>query len=186
MHGEAEHPVPQDDSESALLPVAGAGLYGDSSDRHLPGWTNWFVGVVAVLIVGGLGAGLWVANPAFSAGTALGTTDQIGKPAASAGGANITPGSPVVLGRQAIIARGCGSCHTIPGIPGAAGSVGPNLAGVASRPTIAGGAVTNSGPDSLKAWVLDPPGQKPGTLMPKLGLSDDEAANVAAYLESLK
>jgi len=33
---------------------------------------------------------------------------------------------------------------------------------------------------------LNPPGKKPGTLMPNVGLSDDEATKIAAYLETLK
>jgi cytochrome c1 len=81
---------------------------------------------------------------------------------------------------------GCGACHTIPGIPGANGTVGPNLAGVASRPTIAGGVVQNTGPDALKRWIMNPPGLKPGTIMPNLGLTDDQATKIVAYLETLK
>jgi cytochrome c1 len=82
--------------------------------------------------------------------------------------------------------KGCGGCHTIPGIPGANGTVGPNLAGVASRPTIAGGVVQNTGPDAIKRWILNPPAVKPGTIMPNLGLTDEQATNVVAYLETLK
>jgi cytochrome c1 len=57
---------------------------------------------------------------------------------------------------------------------------------VANRTKIAGGAVDNKGPDDLKAWILDPPAKKPGTAMPKVGLSDEEATKIAAYLSSLK
>jgi cytochrome c1 len=64
--------------------------------------------------------------------------------------------------------------------------VGPSLAGVASRPKIAGGAVPNSGPDDLKKWILNPPALKPGTAMPNVGLTDDEATKIVAYLETLK
>ncbi len=94
-------------------------------------------------------------------------------------------GDPAV-GAQLIQQKGCPACHTIPGIPGANGTIGPNLGGVASRPTIAGGAVQNKGPDSLKAWIMNPPGLKPGTIMPNLGLTDQEATNIVAYLETLK
>jgi cytochrome c len=82
--------------------------------------------------------------------------------------------------------KGCGGCHTIPGVPGATGAVGPNLAGVASRSSIADGAVPNNGPDDLKRWILNPPAVKPGTAMPNLGLTDDEATKVVAYLETLR
>jgi cytochrome c oxidase subunit II len=89
-------------------------------------------------------------------------------------------------GQTLIAQKPCGTCHTIPGIPGATGVVGPNLAGVASRTTIAGGALPNHGPDDLKNWILNPPGLKPGTIMPNLGLTDDEATKIVAYLETLK
>jgi cytochrome c len=82
--------------------------------------------------------------------------------------------------------KGCGGCHMIPGVPGAIGQVGPNLAGVASRPRIAGGAVPNSGPDDLKKWIMNPAALKPGTGMPNLGLTDDDATKIVAFLETLK
>jgi cytochrome c oxidase subunit 2 len=94
-------------------------------------------------------------------------------------------GDPAV-GAQLIQQKGCGACHTIPGIPGANGTIGPNLAGVASRKTIAGGAVPNNGPSDLKAWIMNPPALKPTTIMPNLGLTDQEATNIVAYLETLK
>ncbi len=105
--------------------------------------------------------------------------------AASASTAGAAGGDPQV-GAQLIVQKGCPACHTIPGIPGANGTVGPNLAGVASRKQLAGGAVTNNGPDDIKRWIMNPPGIKPGTLMPNLGLSDAEATNIVAYLETLK
>jgi cytochrome c1 len=92
----------------------------------------------------------------------------------------------VAEGQAPIAQKGCGACHIIPGVPGAAGTIGPSLAGVSSRPAIAGGAVPNNGPDDLKRWILDPPALKPGTQMPKLGLTDDEATKIVAYLETLK
>jgi len=92
----------------------------------------------------------------------------------------------VATGLLLVQQKGCVGCHVIPGVPGATGTLGPSLDGVASRPTIAGGAIPNNGPDDLKRWVLDPPALKPGTVMPKLGLSDDEATSIADYLETLR
>jgi cytochrome c oxidase subunit 2 len=94
-------------------------------------------------------------------------------------------GDPAV-GVMLIQQKGCPACHTIPGIPGANGTIGPNLGGVASRTQIAGGAVPNNGPDDLKRWIMNPPALKPGTIMPNLGLTDQEATNIVAYLETLK
>jgi cytochrome c2 len=92
----------------------------------------------------------------------------------------------VDAGKALIAQKGCGACHVIPGIAGASGAIGPNLAGVASRNRIADGAVPNNGPDDLKKWIMNPPALKPGTAMPNLGLTDDEATKIVAYLETLK
>ncbi|HEY0582382.1 MAG TPA: cytochrome c oxidase subunit II [Chloroflexota bacterium] len=92
----------------------------------------------------------------------------------------------VAAGRQLVAQKGCGGCHVIPGVQGAVGTVGPNLAGVASRNRIAGGVVPNNGPDDLKKWLINPPALKPGTQMPNLGLTDDDATKIAAFLETLK
>src|SRR5436309_14228311 len=86
--------------------------------------------------------------------------------APAASGAPTLPPAQVQQAQQLIVQKGCPACHTIPGVPGATGNIGPNLAGVASRPTIAGGAVTNNGPADLQRWILDPPAAKPGTAMP--------------------
>lgn len=92
----------------------------------------------------------------------------------------------VTAGQQLVGQKGCGACHVIPNVPGAQGVIGPSLAGVASRNRIAGGAVPNNGPDDLKRWIMNPPALKPGTAMPNLGLTDDEATKIVAYLETLK
>jgi cytochrome c len=98
-----------------------------------------------------------------------------------------TPNPTLAAEGQTLIAqKGCGGCHIIPGIAGATGTVGPNLTGVATRESLAGGAVSNNGPDDIKRWILDPPAIKPGTQMPKLGLTDDEATRIVAYLETLR
>lgn len=102
------------------------------------------------------------------------------------GGACAAPSTPASEGQSLIAQKGCGACHAVPGVSGANGVIGPSLAGIASRPAIAGGAVPNTGPDDLKRWIMDPPAVRPGTSMPKLGLTDDEATRIVAYLETLK
>jgi cytochrome c len=82
--------------------------------------------------------------------------------------------------------KGCGACHVIPGVAGATGNVGPTLAGIASKTTIAAGAVPISGRADLVRWIEDPPAVKPGTQMPKLAVSPDEADKIVAYLELLR
>ena len=88
-------------------------------------------------------------------------------------------------GRRAILQRGCGSCHTIPGIPGAAARSDRTWPASARRTPIAGGAVPEQRPRRPAEWILDPPSLKPGTAMPKLGLAPDEAAAIVSFLETL-
>jgi cytochrome c2 len=91
-----------------------------------------------------------------------------------------------VAATQLLAQKGCAACHAIPGVPGANGSIGPNLTGIGSRTKIAGGTITINGPEDLKRWLLNPPDLKPGAIMPNLGLSNDEATTIVAYLETLK
>ena len=55
---------------------------------------------------------------------------------------------------------------------------------MASRPTI-GGTLPNT-PENLRAWLIDPHAFKPGTMMPNLGLTEAEATDLVAFLETLK
>jgi cytochrome c2 len=87
-------------------------------------------------------------------------------------------------GKITIETYGCGKCHTIPGIRGANGVVGPPLESVARR-TYIGGNFPNT-PDTLTHWILAPQMMKPKTAMPSLNLSEPQARDVAAYLETLR
>jgi cytochrome c2 len=87
-------------------------------------------------------------------------------------------------GRATIEAYGCGKCHTIPGIRGAHGVVGPPLEFVGRRTYIAGNFPNT--PDTLTHWVMAPQSMKPKTAMPSLGLSETQARDVMAYLEMLQ
>ncbi len=90
----------------------------------------------------------------------------------------------VKQGAQQFIASACLACHRIAGTP-AAGQVGPDLTHVGSRRTIAAGMMENT-PENLARWLRNPPGVKPGALMPNLNLSDDAVKALVAYLGSLK
>ena len=87
-------------------------------------------------------------------------------------------------GRVAIRQYGCGSCHTIDGIPGARGLVGPPLTGIGSRLYIAG--VLPNVPENLVRWVQHPREVDEKTLMPDLGVTGRAATDIAAYLYSLR
>ncbi|MFC4859441.1 c-type cytochrome, partial [Actinophytocola glycyrrhizae] len=79
---------------------------------------------------------------------------------------------------------GCGSCHTVPGVDGADGLVGPPLTRFGARSYIAG-ALPNTG-DNLQHWIRDPQEVEPGTAMPDLDVSELEARDIAAYLLTLE
>jgi cytochrome c1 len=81
--------------------------------------------------------------------------------------------------------KGCGGCHVIPGVAGATGTVGPSLAGIATKTAVAGGAVPVQSRDDLVRWIADPQTLKPGTQMPKLA-TPEEADMMVAYLELLR
>jgi len=93
-------------------------------------------------------------------------------------------GGTAAAGKALIAQHDCGSCHLIPGVRGANGLVAPPLLSFARRTFIAG-EVPNS-PANLVKWIMSPPSIEPGTAMPVLGLSEDEARNVAAYLYTLQ
>jgi cytochrome c1 len=77
---------------------------------------------------------------------------------------------------------GCGTCHTIPGVPSATGRVGPPLAQFRERAYI-GGVVSNNA-DNLVRWIQDPRALAPRTAMPQTGVSEEDARHIAAYLYS--
>ncbi|MEV4703125.1 c-type cytochrome [Actinoplanes sp. NPDC049316] len=104
--------------------------------------------------------------------------------------AAVPPGPPAEVpdgdparGERLISTYGCGSCHTVPGVKGANGLVGPPLTKFGSRSYIAGELV-NSGPN-LRHWVMDPQAVEPGTAMPDLGVTSTDARDIAAYLFTL-
>lgn len=71
-------------------------------------------------------------------------------------------------------AKTCAACHTLTGVPGAVGMVGPSLDGIGKKYDVA----------YLTKWLKDPASVKPGTTMPNLGLSDAEAKTLAEFLSS--
>jgi mono/diheme cytochrome c family protein len=87
-------------------------------------------------------------------------------------------------GEQAISQYACVTCHEIPGIVGANAPVGPPLAGIASR-LMLGGVLPNS-PENMVRWLRAPQQFAPLSAMPDLGVTERDARDIAAYLETLK
>jgi cytochrome c len=98
-------------------------------------------------------------------------------------GQEVTGGDPKI-GEHLIYTYGCGSCHVIPGVAEASGTVGPPLQGFGSRIYIAGLLVNT--PDNLFRWVAKPQEVDPGTAMPDLGVTERQARDIAAYLYTLR
>jgi cytochrome c oxidase subunit 2 len=87
-------------------------------------------------------------------------------------------------GRLAFEHTACVNCHTVNGTS-AKGKFGPDLTHLASRDTIASGAIRNT-PQNLRQWIDDPNSMKPGSLMPKMNLSSHELDAITAYMVSLR
>ena len=99
-------------------------------------------------------------------------------------GSRIVRGASPNAGKTLIVHYGCGACHQIPGVTDANGLVGPPLIHFGMRGTIAGHFANT--PDNLINWLHNPQAMLPGNDMPDLGVTLDEARNIAAYLESLQ
>jgi cytochrome c2 len=98
--------------------------------------------------------------------------------------AQTTTGGSAGRGLAAISRYGCGSCHVIPGVSGAFGKVGPPLTGFGSRFYVAG--VLQNTPSNLERWIENPPAVDEHTVMPNLGVSHQDAVDIAGYLYTLR
>ena len=95
-----------------------------------------------------------------------------------------TAGGNARTGRDTIRKYGCYACHTIDGVPGARGLVGPPLDGIANREFIAG-ELPNT-PENLMRWIQHPRQVEPHTVMPEMGVTEQDGRDIAAYLYTLR
>src|SRR5690242_8381668 len=72
----------------------------------------------------------------------------------------LTSNGSVTAGRRYIVSYGCGTCHSIPGVPGAHGMVGPPLDQFYGRSFIAGRLPNTE--TNLVRWLQDPQQIQPG------------------------
>lgn len=77
---------------------------------------------------------------------------------------------------------GCGSCHTVPGVRNARGTVGPPLANFGQRVYIAG--MLPNTPPNLIRWLRAPQTVIPGNAMPDMGVTEQDARDLAAFLDA--
>jgi cytochrome c len=127
---------------------------------------TWFaVALLTILLTAGGAYGVW---------SALDIRRQTIESAKA-----LTAGDPT-NGASLLRRYGCSGCHTISGVPGADGKVGPSLEKLRERVFIAG-RLRNSG-DNLVHWILRPQEFDAHAAMPPTGITASEARDVAAYL----
>lgn len=113
------------------------------------------------------------------------------KPTAKPGESPTTPpvgGDPVAAGKAKLATLPCGACHTITGMAGYTGAVGPNLTTVGSV-----AAIRKPGTDAaayLRESIVNPGAfiapTFPNAMPPGLLAEGKDLDNVVAYLLSLK
>jgi cytochrome c len=90
----------------------------------------------------------------------------------------------VQQGWQLIQDYGCHTCHVIPGVPGANALVGPPLIDWADRHYIVG-MIPNT-PENVSTFIQYPQSFRPGTAMPDMGVTPEDARAISAYLYTLR
>ena len=130
----------------------------------------------------GLSSGVTIRAAALASAVVFvactGTDDSVAHPRV------VVPGANVQRGKQLVTSHNCVACHAFSDIPGANARVGPPLTGFANRALIAGQLANE--PDNLVRWIMNPSSVQPRTVMPNMGLRQDEARDVAGYLYTLK
>jgi putative membrane protein len=177
-------------------------LYGATSaawgltpleDQQLAGLIMWVPGGLAYLVAALALMASWLAEPKHALRRLpLGTVSLVlvGTLALAGCGRSgalsfeeatrLTGGGNPARGRLAIRQYGCGACHTVSGVRGADGLVGPPLDGIGGRSYIAG-VLTNT-PQHMIRWIVDPHGVDSLTAMPATGVGEREARDIASYL----
>lgn len=79
---------------------------------------------------------------------------------------------------------GCGGCHRIPGVLGAAGKAAPSLEHLSNEAYISGN-LPNTPPNVMR-WIISPHSVLPKTKMPEYGIGAAEARDITTYLWSLR
>lgn len=175
------------------------GTYPDVADQQLAGLIMWIPASVVFVVLGVALCAAWLGESErrvrLSAADAASKTLLLFIVA----GASLTAsacadssvrqaeqltGGHVSTGKAAIGKYGCGACHTIPGIDGATAVVGPPLSNIAVRQYL-GGHLINT-PDNMKQWIQHPQKIDPQNAMPEMGVTDEDARDITAFLYTLR
>lgn len=92
-------------------------------------------------------------------------------------------GGNIARGEDLVRTHGCVACHSVPGMASVDNGYGPGLDGFADRRLI-GGSAENE-PDTLIQFLMSPRSVNPDTAMPTIGLSEEEARDIATWLYTL-
>jgi mono/diheme cytochrome c family protein len=117
----------------------------------------------------------------YAEATRVEASDARGAPAVPSCG----PAASEAPGQAGDVERGaCNACHTIPGITSSFPNVGPPLAGIGGRSLIAG-KLANT-PDNMVRWLRRTHEVDALTAMPEMGVTEQDARDIAAYLAMLR
>jgi cytochrome c oxidase subunit 2 len=108
-------------------------------------------------------------------------------PGAAADSAKLAPAQAqtpqVAQGQKLFLMKGCVGCHSLVAYNAPKGLLGPNLANVGARSYIAAGTLPNTD-ENLAHWIRFPQEVKHGVLMPNLGVTEEEAKALVAFLRT--
>jgi len=108
----------------------------------------------------------------------------VARMSASTAPAAVPAGDSLALAGQALFAaRACMGCHALQAMNAPPGLIGPNLANIGARTTIAAGSLPNTDAN-LARWIRNPQEYKQGVQMPNLGLSEADINALVAYLKT--
>lgn len=93
----------------------------------------------------------------------------------------LVPGASAGAGHDLIVHYGCGACHVIGGVDMANGHVGPPLKNFKQSFPFIVGKLPNT-PDNVARWIENPQAILPNGIMPNLGVTPQQARDIAAYL----
>ncbi|HEY3053575.1 MAG TPA: c-type cytochrome [Thermoanaerobaculia bacterium] len=99
--------------------------------------------------------------------------------------ATIPSTAEATRGRDVFLTARCTLCHSVRGVAVAEEPLGPDLTHVASRATLASGALPNHAGE-LAAWIVDAETLKPGAGMPINNIEASELQLLLAYLRTLR
>ena len=152
--------------------VAFSGGPAEARQAYLSGGRRAFKIIIPILYIG-----LGIAVPALVIVNRHSAEGASGTLATTKGNAKFNQG-------KTLFRESCWSCHTLKAI-GSQGITGPNLTHVYTRQAFAGDTL-DMNPENLRLWLTNPPKEKPGSIMPNLGLSNDEITALVAYLQTLR